>query len=170
MGETLTEKPQKEQRVVTPRLSRHSKTPLELNHTADDIPGFHEVECSLNVGVRLVCKTCKQTTKKAPGLLRHSKPLLELNHSADYIPGFHEVESFLKAGDCLVLKICKQTTQKSPRETLMSPTGLLRHSNTPLELNHTADDIPGFHEVECFLNIIEANLLCDHRIEIEAPL
>jgi hypothetical protein len=52
-----------------PGLSRYSKTPLELNHAAIDIPGFHEVECFFNVGVRLVCKTCKQTTKKAPGEL-----------------------------------------------------------------------------------------------------
>ena len=34
-------KPQKEQRVVSQGLSSHSKTLLELNHTADDIPGFH---------------------------------------------------------------------------------------------------------------------------------
>ena len=52
---------------VSPGLLRHSKTPLELNHTADDIPGFHEVECFLNGGVRLVCKSCKQTTKKPRG-------------------------------------------------------------------------------------------------------
>ena len=64
MGETLTEKPQKEQRVVSPGLSRYSKPRLELNDTADYIPGFNQVECFLNVGVRLVCKTCKQTNKE----------------------------------------------------------------------------------------------------------
>ena len=92
------------------------------------------------------------------------------NLDVDNIPGFHEAECSLNVGVRLVCKICKQTTQKSPRETLMSPPGLLRHSKPPLELNHAADYIPGFHEVECSLNIIEANLLRDHRIEVQTAL
>jgi hypothetical protein len=45
---------------VPPGLSRYSKTPLELNHAADYVSGFHEVECFLNAGGCFVCKTCEK--------------------------------------------------------------------------------------------------------------
>jgi hypothetical protein len=44
-----------------------SKGGFFFNLDVDYIPGFNEVECFLNVGVRLVCKSCKQTTKKPRG-------------------------------------------------------------------------------------------------------
>jgi hypothetical protein len=62
------------------------------------------------------------------------------------------VECFLNAGDRLVCKTCKQITKKAPEGQSAVPPGLFRHSKTPLELNHAADYISGFHEVECFLN------------------
>ncbi len=58
----------------------------------------------------------------------------------------------------------KQTTKKAPEGQIVVPPGLFRYSKSPLELNHAADYISRFHEVECFLNIIDANLLRDHRI------
>jgi len=70
----------------------------------------------------------------------------------------------------LIAWFVKSEKMKNTRGDAYVSPGLLRHSKTPLELNHTADDIPGFHEVECFLNIIQANLLRDHRIQIKSPL